>query len=64
MMSHFLIMCFAQAMSLGLYLEEEEIGVRIEDNVLVTEDGCINLSEEIIKSVEDIEAYMANNKDK
>lgn len=46
----------------GLYLEEEEIGIRIEDNVLVTEDGCINLSEEIIKSVEDIEAYMANNK--
>ena len=43
----------------GLYLEEEGIGVRIEDDVLVTEDGCINLSKEIIKSVEDIEAYMA-----
>lgn len=43
----------------GLYLEEEDIGVRIEDDVLVTEDGCINLSKEIIKSVEDIEAYMA-----
>ena len=43
----------------GLYLEEEGIGVRIEDDVLITEDGCINLSEEIIKSVEDIEAYMA-----
>lgn len=45
----------------GLYLEEEEIGIRIEDNVLVTEDGCINLSEEIIKSAEDIEAYMSKN---
>ena len=44
----------------GLYLEDEEIGVRIEDNVLVTEDGCINLSKDIIKSVEDIEAFMAN----
>ncbi len=43
----------------GLYLEDEGIGVRIEDDVLVTEDGCINLSKEIIKSVEDIEAYMA-----
>ena len=43
----------------GLYLEEEGIGVRIEDDVLITEDGCINLSAEIIKSVEDIEAYMA-----
>lgn len=43
----------------GLYLEEEGIGIRIEDDVLVTEDGCINLSKDIIKSVEDIEAYMA-----
>lgn len=43
----------------GLYLEEEGIGIRIEDDVLVTEDGCINLSKEIIKTAEDIEAYMA-----
>lgn len=43
----------------GLYLEEEGIGIRIEDDVLITEDGCINLSEEIIKKVEEIEAYMA-----
>lgn len=43
----------------GLYLEDEEIGVRIEDNVLVTEDGCINLSKDIIKKAEDIEAFMA-----
>ena len=42
----------------GLYLEDEEIGVRIEDNVLVTEEGCINLSKDIIKTVEDIEAFM------
>ena len=44
----------------GLYLEDEAIGVRIEDNVLVTEDGCINLSKDIIKTVEDIESFMAN----
>ena len=43
----------------GLYLEEEGIGIRIEDDVLVTEDGCNNLSKDIIKTVEDIEAYMA-----
>jgi len=43
----------------GLYLEDEEIGIRIEDNVLVTEDGCINLSKDIIKTVEDIEAFMS-----
>lgn len=42
----------------GLYLEEEGIGIRIEDDILVTEDGCINLSQEIIKTVDEIEAYM------
>ncbi len=24
----------------GLYIEEEAIGIRIEDDVLVTKDGC------------------------
>lgn len=43
----------------GLYLEEENIGIRIEDNVLVTEDGCINLSKDIIKEPDEIEAFMA-----
>ena len=42
----------------GLYIEEEQIGIRIEDNVLVTEDGCINLSKDIIKEIDDIEAFM------
>jgi Xaa-Pro aminopeptidase len=28
----------------GIYIHEEGIGVRIEDDILVTEDGCINLS--------------------
>jgi len=39
----------------GLYVEEEGIGIRIEDNVLVTETGRLNLSESIIKEVSDIE---------
>jgi Xaa-Pro aminopeptidase len=43
----------------GLYIPEENIGIRIEDDVLVTEDGCENLSSEIIKSVEDIEKFMS-----
>ncbi|QWB95379.1 aminopeptidase P family protein [Mycoplasmatota bacterium] len=43
----------------GLYIAEEGIGIRIEDDVLVTEDGCINLSKDIIKEVKDIEAFMA-----
>ena len=44
----------------GLYIEEECIGIRIEDDILVTEDGYINLSADIIKSVEEIENYMKN----
>lgn len=42
----------------GLYSEKESIGIRIEDDVLVTEDGSINLSSSILKSVEEIENYM------
>jgi len=42
----------------GLYIASEEIGIRIEDDVLVTEDGYENLSKDIIKSVEDIENMM------
>ena len=48
----------------GLYIAEEGIGIRIEDDALVTEAGCINLSSDIIKTVEDIEAYMAKNNKK
>lgn len=42
----------------GLYIEEEGIGIRIEDDVLITKDGAINLSKEIIKEVKDIEKFM------
>lgn len=42
----------------GLYIEEEAIGIRIEDDVLVTRVGCEVLSEGIIKTVEDIEEFM------
>ncbi len=43
----------------GLYIEEENIGIRIEDDLLVTEYGCENLSKQIIKTVEEIEKFMA-----
>ena len=43
----------------GLYIPEENIGIRIEDDVLITEDGCINLSSEILKEPDEIEAFMA-----
>ncbi len=42
----------------GLYIKEEGIGIRIEDNILITNDQAINLSEGIIKEIIDIEKYM------
>src|SRR5699024_11064552 len=44
----------------GIYVAEEKIGIRIEDDVLVTEDGHDNLSKDIIRTAEDIEALMGN----
>ena len=43
----------------GLYIEEESIGIRIENDVLITEDGCIDLSADLEKTTEEIEALMA-----
>jgi Xaa-Pro aminopeptidase len=42
----------------GLYIKEEGIGIRIEDDVWVTKGGIINLSKNIIKTVSDIENFM------
>ena len=38
--------------------EAIECGIRIEDNILVTSDGHVNLSVAIPKSCDDIEALM------
>ncbi len=48
----------------GLYIAEENIGIRIEDDVLITENGCENLSKGILKTVEEIEAFIAKGKGK
>ncbi len=41
---------------IGIYCEEWGIGFRLEDNCLVTEDGCENLTVAIPRTIEDIEA--------
>lgn len=48
----------------GLYIDEWEIGIRIEDDLMITEEGCVVLSEQIIRDADEIEAFMsaANNK--
>jgi Xaa-Pro aminopeptidase len=42
----------------GLYIESEGIGVRIEDDILITNDGNENLTKDLIKEIEEIETFM------
>lgn len=46
----------------GIYIQEEGIGIRIENNIWITKDGNIDLFEGIPITVEEIEAVMQNNK--
>lgn len=43
----------------GIYVREWGVGLRIEDNVLVTPTGCENLSAAIPAAIEEIESLMA-----
>lgn len=45
----------------GIYIEEEGIGIRIEDDVLITEEGHEVLTKEMIKTIDEIEEFMAKN---
>jgi Xaa-Pro aminopeptidase len=56
----------------GLYFQPEDelvpeelrgIGVRIEDDVLVTADGCRNLSAGLPRTSADVEAWMASQRE-
>lgn len=43
----------------GIYIPEEGIGVRIEDDILITETGREVLTKDMIKTVEEIEKFMS-----
>ena len=42
----------------GIYIEDQNIGFRVEDNVVITESGYEHLSVDIVREVDDIEAMM------
>lgn len=42
----------------GIYMEERNIGFRVEDNVAITQTGFEHLSAEIVREIDDIEAIM------
>jgi Xaa-Pro aminopeptidase len=42
----------------GIYIREENLGIRLENDFLITEDGYIDLMEHIPLEVEEIEAAM------
>jgi len=53
----------------GIYIDKNDkdvpkkyrgLGIRIEDNILVTKDGCENLSKGIAKSVEEVESLYSS----
>lgn len=45
----------------GIYLPGEALGIRIEDDILVTETGSVILSAEAPRAAEEIEALMADD---
>ncbi len=51
----------------GIYISQEDLGVRIEDNYWITKDGAVCLSENLPKEAHDIEDIMqqalSDNKD-
>jgi Xaa-Pro aminopeptidase len=47
----------------GLYFPEEHLGVRIEDDYVLTEDGVVCLTDTLPKEVDDIELLLAQKGD-
>ena len=45
----------------GLYIKEEGLGIRLENDILITEKGPIDLMQNIPIEADEIEALMAKN---
>lgn len=43
----------------GFYYPEQSIGVRIEDTVLITQDGCEVLTRDVPKEIDEVEALLS-----
>ena len=52
------------SMEPGIYIPEEKIGVRIEDDVLITKDGYRLMTGRLPRTAEEIEKYMAEARTK
>ena len=46
----------------GLYMKDKGIGIRIEDDLLITKDGCEVLTAGIKKDPDEIEAFLASRR--
>ncbi|MBU1339728.1 MAG: M24 family metallopeptidase [Acidobacteria bacterium] len=52
---------FVFACDINIPYPEKELGIRIEDTVLITETGCENLSNGLPRTVEEIETLMRSD---
>lgn len=46
----------------GVYIPDESCGIRIEDDFVMTEDGCFCLSDKLVRTADDIELLMQSGK--
>jgi Xaa-Pro aminopeptidase len=45
----------------GIYIEEEKMGIRIENNFWITKSGNVDLMKNIPITVDEIESYMKSS---